>query len=57
MRKARKEEVEFVKGLGVYKEVPITECWEHTGKAPIGTRWVDILKGELTRSRWVAQDL
>ena len=27
-----------------------------TGKRPIGTRWIDILKGELTRSRWVAQD-
>ena len=56
LRKARKEEMEFAKSLRVYEEVPITQCWESTGKAPIGTRWVDILKGELTRSRWVAQD-
>ena len=45
----------FVKGIRVYEERPIEECWERTGKNPIGTRWVDILKGALTRSRWVAQ--
>jgi hypothetical protein len=56
VRKARREEVEFVKRLKVYEEVPVSECWENTGKPPIGTRWVDILKGELTRSRLVAQD-
>ena len=46
----------FVKGLRVYEERPIEECWDRTGKNPIGTRWVDILKGARTRSRWVAQD-
>jgi hypothetical protein len=56
VRKARQEEIEFVKQLKVYEEVPIGECWANTGKAPIGTRWVDILKGNLTRSRLVAQD-
>ena len=53
---ARSEEMTFVKGIRVYEERPIEECWDRTGKNPIGTRWVDILKGALTRSRWVAQD-
>ena len=56
VKEARKEEMAFVKGLRVYEEKPIEECWERTGKNPIGTRWVDILEGALTRSRWVAQD-
>ena len=38
VRKARHEEMEFVKGLRVYEEAPVEECWERTGKAPIGTR-------------------
>jgi hypothetical protein len=53
---ARADEMEFVKKIKVYEEAPIQECRDRTGKGPIGTRWVDILKGELTRSRWVAQD-
>ena len=44
--------IDFVKALN--EEVPVSECWEKTGKGPIGARWVDILKGELTRSRLVA---
>ena len=55
MQEARTEEMKFVEGLRVYEERPIEECCEKTGKNPIGTRWVDILKGALTRSRWVAQ--
>jgi hypothetical protein len=56
VKEAREDEMEFVKGIKVYEEAPIQECLHRTGKKPIGTRWVDILKGELTRSRWVAQD-
>jgi hypothetical protein len=56
VREARKDEMGFVKGIKVYEEAPIEECIHRTGKKPIGTRWVDILKGEITRSRWVAQD-
>ena len=41
--------------------VPISECVHFTGKQPIGTRWVDVNKGdELNpdyRSRCVAQEL
>ena len=58
---ARKEEMEEYKKHGVYTKVPIKECWDETGKEPIGTRWVDINKGDRVnpeyRSRLVAQDI
>ena len=56
VRAARKGEMDFVKKISVYEERSIDECWAKTGKRPIPTRWVDILKGEDERSRWVAQD-
>ncbi len=38
-----------------------SECWEQTGKAPIGVRWVDINKGDEInpeyRSRLVAKEI
>ena len=37
-RAARLEEIEFMKKIGLYEEVPIEECWEKTGKAPTSTR-------------------
>ena len=47
--------------MGVYKKVPIDQCLKRTGRRPIGTRWVDVNKGDLTnakhRSRLVAQEL
>ena len=61
VKEARKEEmVEFGKH-GVYVKVPVSRCWEETGKAPIGVRWVDINKGDENepdyRSRLVAQEI
>ena len=56
VKAAREGEMDFVKKIQVYEERSIEECWEKTGKRPIPTRWVDILKGEDERSRWVAQD-
>ena len=45
----------------VYEEVPLDECWKATGKPPIGTRWVDVNKGDDQnpdyRSRLVAQEI
>jgi len=41
----------------VYREVDIKECWDKTGKPPIGARWVDVCKSDGThRSRLVAKD-
>ena len=45
----------------VYIKKPIKECWDKTGKDPIGTRWVDINKGDKYhpdyRSRLVVQEI
>ena len=58
---ARKEEIECIHTMGVYKKVPIDQCLKRTGRRPIGTRWVDVNKGDSTnpkhRSRLVAQEL
>ena len=57
---ARKEELSEVQKHSVYKKVPIAQCIERTGHRPIGTRWVDINKGDDEnpnyRSRIVAQE-
>ena len=51
---------EFAKH-GVYEKVPTEECWRKTGAAPIGTRWVDVNKGDdgkpEYRSRLVAKEI
>ena len=61
VREARKEEMEEFKKHEVYIKVPMQECYERTGAAPIGTRWVDINKGDKIhpeyRSRLVAQEI
>ena len=56
MREAREEECKELERR-VYVKVPVQECWEKTGKAPIGVRWVDVRKNDDThRSRLVARD-
>ena len=46
---------------GVYEKVKEEVCWNVTGQSPIGTRWVDINKGDDDnpeyRSRLVAQQI
>ena len=46
---------------GVWKRAPITECWAETGKAPIGSKWVDVNKGYAKkpqiRSRFVVKEI
>ena len=39
----------------MFDKVPVAQCWERTGKAPLKARWVDIDKGTRYRSRWVAK--
>ena len=61
VRAARLEEMKEFDKHQVYEKRPIKECWEKTNKEPIGTRWVDINKGDNInpeyRSRLVAQEL
>ena len=60
MIKARKDEIDYFRSMGVYEKVDVQECWNVTGKAPIGVRWVDINKGDSNtpnyRSRLVAKE-
>ena len=57
---ARAEELKYFDEMGVYEYATLDECHRATGKAPIGTRWIDINKGDATstnyRSRVVAKD-
>ena len=46
VKKARKEEIEYVHKMGFYVKVPVAECFKQTGKALITVRWIDINKGD-----------
>ena len=57
--KARQEEMQCYRQMNVYDNVPLKQCWDRTGRAPIKVRWVDVDKhkgqGPATfRSRLVA---
>ena len=58
---ARAEEIKFMLEWGVWERARITECWQETGKAPIGSKWVDVNKGDATkpliRSRFVVKEI
>ena len=59
--KARQEEMDVFNAFPVYKKVPISTCQYHTGKNPIGVKWVDVNKGDEAepeyRSRLVAKEI
>ena len=59
--KARSEEMQEGFKHQVYSKVPIQDCLNATGRQPVGTRWVDVNKGDDSnpeyRSRLVAQEL
>ena len=59
--RARREELDEFAKHKVYHKVPIQECYECIGKRPIGTKWVDINKGDTDNpeypSRLVAMEI
>ena len=61
VKQARTEEMKEFNKHGVYHKVPVKECWDKTGKAPLGVRWIDINKGDDEnkeyRSRLVAKEI
>lgn len=61
VRQARTEEMVEVRKHTLYTKVPVEEAMRVTGKRPIGTRWVDINKGDAVnpkyRSRLVAKEI
>ena len=61
VNKARCDEMDKFKQHNVYTKVPIAECVARTGKRPIGSKWIDINKGDEKepnyRSRLVAKEI
>jgi hypothetical protein len=61
VKQARAEEIKFMLDWGVWERALITDCWRETGKAPIGSKWVDVNKGDaakpLVRSRFVVKEI
>ena len=60
LKRARIEEVSFMKKLGVWGPSSREECLQMTGRPPLSTRWVDVDKGREgrveIRSRLEARD-
>ena len=58
--KAREDERKGVVRHNVFTKVPIQECFDNTGCAPVSTKWIDINKGDENdpdyRSRWVGRE-
>ena len=61
MKAARMEELDFLDKLKVLQEVPLEQCWLETNQKPVGTKWLDLNKGDgervEIRSRLVATEL
>lgn len=61
VEKAGEEELSFAERYNVWTLVPTQECWDNTGAGPIGSRWIDINKGDdknpSYRSRLVIQEV
>ena len=61
VKAARGDEMKKFAQHEVYTKCPISECVQITGKQPIGTKWIDINKGDMAhpnyRSRLVAKEI
>ena len=61
VNEARGDEMAKFRQHNVYTKVPISECVASTGKQPIGSKWIDINKGDEKepnyRSRLVAKEI
>lgn len=61
VKRARREEIDYVHKMGLYKKDLVSECYNETGKPPITVRWIDINKGDVDspnyRSRLVAREI
>ena len=60
VRKAWKEEIDYMKFRGIWEICDEDEAWQETGRGPVSTKWVDTNKGTteepLVRCRLVARD-
>ena len=46
VKRARQEEIQYVRKMNRYDKVLVEECYKNTGRAPISVRWIDINKGD-----------
>ena len=53
----RRKEWEKLKAMQVYDVVPRAQANQDPNGKKIRTRWVDIMKGEIVKSRFVAQEI
>ena len=60
VKQARSEEMAYFRDMGVYDVVPLSECFNATGRPPITTTWIDTNKGDTSapnyRSRLVGRE-
>jgi len=56
VRKARREEIDFIEAKGIWEQVPISLCWDKLGRGPTSGKWVDVQKDSGPRSRYVGRD-
>ena len=42
IKKARQEDVQYVRKMGLYRKVSKEECWKCACKKPIQVRWIDV---------------
>ena len=42
----RRQQLKLMHRLPLLKEVPVERCWLETNAKPIGTKWIDINKGD-----------
>ena len=60
VQQARREEIAYYNKMGVYRTVPLEECYTATGESPVGVRWIDHTEGDRLkpnyRPRLVGQD-
>ena len=52
----RREEMEYMMKMGVFEVVDEKECYDN-GCKPLMLKWVDKMKGEECRSRWVCREI
>ena len=56
LNEGRKEEMEFMRKMGVFEVVDEKECCNN-GCKPLKLKWVDKMKGEKCRSRLVCREI
>jgi len=56
LRRARKEEIDYIQSNNIWEPVPVSLCWEKLGRGPTSGKWVDVRKGDDVRSRYVGRD-